>query len=294
MTIEEEIIKVIEFRELDIMEAGRGAGGSEATSIVQNIIRLSLCSDLRRNIIILLSEGKKSLREIREALNTSATTALHALRELEKAKIIFRDEERDYVLTKTGEILAWKISDIVDAIEALKKHESFWKQHDLSGIPTHLLEKIGCLKNSEVHRINALDIIKTHKTFLQFLKNAKWVKGVSPIFAPDYPIIFRELATTVPTQLVLTREVLEKLLESVNKEDLKRAISECCLEIFVTEEDVKVAFTVTDSFLSLGLFSTEGVYDTTSDLISTDSRAVRWGSELFKHYQKKAEKFLME
>ena len=52
MTIEEEIIKVVGFRELDIMEAGRGAGGNEATSIVQNIIRLSLCSDLRRNITV--------------------------------------------------------------------------------------------------------------------------------------------------------------------------------------------------------------------------------------------------
>jgi len=226
---------------------------------------------------------------LRDSLGVSSTTAIHALRELEKENIIFQDESRRYGLTRIGYVIGLKLSDFIDAVEVLKKHEDFWLTHDLSGIPPHLLEKIGCLSNSDVVKIDALDIIKTHTTYIRTLKTAKWIKGVSPIFSPDYPRIFEDLITKHTfTQLVLTESVLKKVIDTVGLENLKYQVSKGYLEIFVIEEEVKVAFTVTNFFLSIGLFKPDGVYDTTLDLINTEERAVRWGIELFEYYQKKA------
>ena len=256
---------------------------------IQNSIRIAVCSELRRRIIIALREGKRTLSELRDSLGVSSTTAIHALRELEKENIIFQDESRKYGLTRIGYVIGLKLSDFVDAVEVLKKHEDFWLTHDLSGIPPHLLEKIGWLSNSNVVKIDALDIIKTHTTYIRTLKTAKWIKGVSPIFSPDYPRIFEDLITKHTfTQLVLTESVLKKVIDTVGLENLKNQVSKGYLEIFVIEEEVKVAFTVTNFFLSIGLFKPDGIYDTTLDLINTEERAVRWGIELFEYYQKKA------
>lgn len=258
----------------------------------KGILRLAVCSETRSNILISLSEGKKSLGELRKELNTVSTTALHALRELEENGLVLEDKDRKYSLTEIGRIMALKLIDFSDAAEVLEKHKTFWLEHDLSGIPSHLFDKIGWLRESNIIQINMLDLIKTHSSYINLIKTAKWIKGVSPVFYSDYPIIFKELIEkNVGTDLILTYDVLGKLIDDVGLEDIKNAIHNYRLELLVTDINLRVAFTVTDSFLSLGLFTNSGVYDTAHDLTSTDDRAVRWGVELFEYYRGKAKKY---
>lgn len=259
---------------------------------VQDIIRLAVCSDIRKNILIFLNKGDKSLKSLRELLNVSSTTAIHALRELEKSKLTFQDKDKKYGLTNTGKILALKLVDFNDAAEVLKLHEGFWLEHDMSGIPEHLMEKIGWLRDSDVIQIDSLDIIKTHRTYVNLITNATWIRGVSPIYSPDYEMIFKKIVeSNVNTQLILTEAVLNKLHNSIGYEKFKDLSCNYQLELFVVDDNLKVAFTVTDSFLSLGFFSNNDVYDPTHDLISTDHQSVRWGVELFEYYLEKANKY---
>ena len=95
--------------------------GKKKRQIIQNALRLAACSELRSGILASLSEGKKALSELREELEVSSTTAIHALRELEKDNLVFQDEDRDYVLTKIGEIIALKLSDFINAIDVFEK-----------------------------------------------------------------------------------------------------------------------------------------------------------------------------
>jgi predicted transcriptional regulator len=55
------------------------------------------------------------------------------------------------------------------------------------------------------------------------------------------------------------------------------------------DEDIKIAFTVTEKFLNFGLFSHDGMYDATMVLINYDKDAIQWGEELYEYYLKKAE-----
>jgi predicted transcriptional regulator len=259
--------------------------------VTSDMLHLTICSDLRRNILVFLNEDEKSLGELREGLKISSTTALHALRELEMSNLTFQNKNKKYGLTNIGRIMTIKIIDFINASGALIKQEKFWIGHDMSGIPDQFLKGIGALSESEIIKINALDIIKTHNFYISSIKTARWIKGVSPIFSSDYPIVFKEIVEKdINTKLILTDPVLMKLRDSIGLKNLKKYINNYNLELLITD-DLKVAFTVTDSFLSFGLFTIDGVYDTAYDLISTDERAIRWGSELFEYYRGKARKY---
>ena len=269
--------------------------GKKKQRIIQNTLRLATCSELRRGVLASLSEGKKALREVREELEVSPTTAIHALRELEKDNFVFEDETRAYALTKIGEVIALKLTDFVNAVEVLKRHEDFWLTHDLSGIPPHLLEKIGWLQDSTVIECSATDVFKVYREYIDMLKDAKEIKGVSFMFFPEYPSIFQELILNkkIDIQLVLIKEVIDKVLEAAGPGFLKKALGneESKLKIYIIKEGPKAAFTVTDYFLSFGLFNHDGSYDWNRDLLSYDKKAIAWGRKFFEWYLKRAERF---
>ncbi len=171
-----------------------------------------MCSDLRRGLLLTLNESGKSLSDLREALLVSSTTAIHALRMLEKVHLTTQDEERNYVLTNTGKIMAHKLIYISNAAETVAKFEEFWLEHDISGIPEYLLTKIGFLRDSLLLTSATTDIFKVYTTFINLVAKARTIKGISPIFIPDYTTIFTELVTHgARVELIVTGEVLEKV-----------------------------------------------------------------------------------
>ena len=266
---------------------GDGENKPRNPRITKDTLSLAVCSALRRGILICLKEGKKPLRDLRAELGVSSTTAIHALRELEKNNLVFQDEDRDYALTKIGEIIALKLVDFVEAIDVLKKHERFWLEHDLSGIPPHLLEKIGWLQDSTLIEAPVTDIFKVDSIYIELLKIVREVRGISSIFDPSHPKIFGKLLRRgVDIQLILTKEILEKTIETSNAE----IIQSKNLVIYTLKSPLKIGITVTDKFLSLGLYHVDGPYDYSRDLLGYDKRAIDWGNELFEYYRKRAEK----
>ncbi|MCX9010963.1 MAG: winged helix-turn-helix domain-containing protein [Candidatus Methanoperedens sp.] len=259
----------------------------------QDIHRLAVCSDLRRNLLIVLNEGKKSLGDLRDGLQVSSTTVLHALRELEKNSLTFQDKDKNYSLTNIGRIVALKMLDFNDAAETLRNHERFWLEHDLSGIPQNLMERIGCLKDSILVENTPTDIFKVHSNFINLLKNAKEIKGVSPFFIPEFSLLFEELILkkNIDIQLLLTKEVQEKIDKEVLKKIFLKENSK--FELYILKEDVKIAFTVTDYFLSIGFFRYDGIYDYNNDIISYSKEANAWGRDLFEHYAKLSQRIIL-
>jgi len=255
---------------------------------VQNTLRLAACSALRKDILISLEKGKKPLSKLRDELGVSSTTAIHALRELERDKLVLQNGERNYALTKIGEILTLKLSDFINTADVLKKHEHFWLEHDLSGIPVNLVENVGWLSNSTVLVDTATDILKSHKTLLQVLENANEVKGIYPIFNLEYFERIEELVEgkMVEVELIVTNEVLDSI-EGVfeTEEAFKNSLSAPNFTLLGTDEHIKILLTLTDSILYLGLFAAEGLYDFNRALISDDQRALSWGRELHEYYR---------
>lgn len=63
-------------------------------------------------------------------------------------------------------------------------------------------------------------------------------------------------------------------------------------ELWITDQDVKLGFTVTDGFISLGLALDDGTYDYSMDLVSDDRDAILWGEKLFEYYRERSKKIV--
>lgn len=260
----------------------------KCSKIVRSTLRLIACSDLRSCILVNLKEGPKPLGKIRDELEISSTTAIHALRELEKGQIIFQDESKDYALTKIGEIFALKLLDFMETIDVFEKYADFWLTHDLSGIPDHLLKKIGALKKSSLIEAPASNVLEIFSNFIKLLENAKDIKGVTSMFIPDFESLIKELVLVknIDIELIITKDILKGLEAEILKEIFSEKSSK--LKLYVMKEDFKTAFTVTDSTLSLGLFNLDGTYDWNKDMIDSTKEGIEWGLELFEWYRKRA------
>ncbi len=117
------------------------------------------------------------------------------------------------------------------------------------------------------------------------------MKGLSPIFHPEYPEIIEKLVIRkgIDVELILTDNVLDKTFE-VAEEVLKKLLRKPKFTLLVINEDVKIAFTITEAVFNLGLFTNGGIYDYNRDLISYDKKGLSWGRTLYKYYRQLSKK----
>jgi predicted transcriptional regulator len=255
------------------------------------LLRLLICSDLRKKLLLALNNGTTSLASLREATGASSTAAIHALRELEKERLTFQDGKRNYLLTSSGKIVALHVESFVQTVNVITQFGKFWLEHDLSGIPEDSLRNIGCLQESQVLTSVPTDIFNAFSTFVTLLEDAKVIRGVAPVFTPDLFYIYAELAARgIPIELVVTHEVHENMLELADRSPLKNSLK-ANLKLFVTEQNPKTVFTVTDYFFMIGLFRFDGSYDYSDELLSYSNDSIRWGHELFDHYVRASKEF---
>jgi predicted transcriptional regulator len=262
--------------------------------VTHKILQLLACSDLRKSLAEALRDGKSlALSQLSEEVGASSPAAVHALRELAKEHLTHQDEKRNYALTNIGEIVMRKMEEINEAISVLSRNRQFWLEHDLSGIPNSLLDKIGCLEEAEVIFSTPTDLFKIVSTFNVLIGNAKEVRGVSPLFTEDMPTTFIKLvAKGIDIKLVVTPEVLDAVLERADRSELKKAL-QGNLKFFKIERPLSIAFTVTDYFMELGFFRPDGTYDWSNELLSYSEDSLSWGRKLFQYYVEQAELFVL-
>ena len=261
----------------------------------ENVLKMVVTSSVRHRVLLALSEGPKTLGEIHTDVGSTKSTISHALGDLMNEMLIIQNPEtKKYTLTNTGYIVSIQVRNIMGAMESIKKFEEFWLSHDLSGIPGGLLLRIGDLKDSELHKTTPEYLRLPHERYMELIRTSRWIKGVSPILFTDYSEEFLELAfaRNVDIEIITTRSVYDKLMELSMPDAVKKVKDLPNVRLYITDNNPKVAFTVTDNFLSLGLFLPNGTYDMMSDLISTSKSAREWGIELFDYYRRSAERVI--
>jgi predicted transcriptional regulator len=250
-------------------------------------------SELKLNILSSLLGGDKKLGALRDELGSSGSTIIHALKDLEGMNLT-RQEDKHYKLTSLGVIEATLIAEAASAAEALERFQGFWLQHDVTAIPSHLLQRIGALRDSTLIKDNSMALDRVHVTFQRLLQASRRVWGMSPIFHSDYVGAFQRLLDGGATvDLILTSGVLDKTLTLADTEQIIDYVTRGKLRMFLTDR-LGVALTVTENSFSMGLYTVDGEYDYTRDLVSSSPEAIEWGEELFKHHLKQARRLDME
>lgn len=244
-------------------------------------------SQVRLEVILSLMEGAKPLSELQSDIQRRNTTILHALDDL--AEIDLTEKvEKDYKLTSLGVIEGTLLKSFSDMTETLEKFQDFWLSHDVSAIPPELMLQIGALKNSRLIKTDEANLDKVHSSFLEILRESRTIYGISPIFHMDFVSTFKEILDEgAKIEVIANQKILEELKSTESWEVLLPHIKEGRMK-FLLGEDLPVAMTVTDKFLSLGLFNLQGSYDYSTDLVSSDPRALEWGENLYKYYRREA------
>ncbi len=259
---------------------------------VKDDIKSQSTSSVRTKIMISLSEGSKKTKDLRELTGIPASTILHGINELEKQELVIKEGD-NFFLSEIGKIMVLKLIDTIRASVSLKKLQRLLFNHEIRDIPHDLLMDIGHLSNSQLIEADNIDVFKVHGTHLEIVLDSKRIRGISPIFYPNYPETFKKIIeNNINVELILTSDVLKKTIQSIDKgeEDLKELIATGNLTLWELDKDIKVAFTVTDKFMTMGFFSVNGMYDPTRNLVSNDSDALAWGNRLFEYYRKQADK----
>ncbi|MDF0592138.1 winged helix-turn-helix domain-containing protein [Methanotrichaceae archaeon M04Ac] len=243
-------------------------------------------SKVRTQVILSLLEGEMSASELEKKLGARVTTILHSIKDMMASDLVEKSTQNSYSLTNLGKMQGYRLMDAIDFALVQEQHKKFWLTHDIAGIPSHLLKDIGMLSKSEMIESDPTSILKTTEHFVSGLKRSKMIKGVSPYVIPAYPDTIIEVAKTgARINLILTPKVIKALIK-----DYAPAFREVKgydnVVIRSLDRETTIGFTVTDSFLSLGLFRLDGNYDLGSDLICIGDSAVSWGNELFEYYNK--------
>lgn len=240
-------------------------------------------SKKRENLLILLKDGPKTLDSIRTSLKVTSSGIIPQIRKMEGQNLV-QQEGRSYVLTDIGTLIAEVFYPLIKTIDIMEKHKKFWMNHDLKAIPKHLLNRIYELGNCCLIESDISEMYEPHKQFMDALSKSKKIMGISPVFHHSYPPFFLQLAESgVEISLILTRKVFDKT-KNEYADSLQKFLDLQTTELYVSDEDIRLASGVTDCFFSISLFFKNGGYDSQRDLISYDHSAIKWGEELFHHF----------
>lgn len=243
-------------------------------------------SRLQIQIILALGDGTKTLAQLREVTGSSSQALIPKIRSLE-SQMLIEQSNYVYLLTPLGQVLNSQIMDFFSTLGSIRKHKDFWAAHELTGIPQEYLLKIGYLHNSEIIVDTTEDVIHVYTLYLKIVKEAKHIHGASSVMSPGLAeSLSGRIIEGAPVELLVSKEAAEKLKEEPYLTNIKALLSYPNFKIFVAQVPFKIGLTVTDKCLSLGLFKKEGkMYDSGSDLVSYDPKAIEWGENLFQYYK---------
>lgn len=170
-----------------------------------------LRSEFKRKILLGLLEKEQKLSDLRVYVGASDTTILHALQEFCDLNLVTRDQGA-YKLSSLG-IMEAKIDEVYfSALEVVEKFKDFWLRHDVTGIPTGLLLTIGALKDSVLIQTGATELNTVHKMFMDVAKASRKLRGISPIFHPDFVPLFKQMLDQgSAVELIVSSDVLKRI-----------------------------------------------------------------------------------
>jgi len=258
---------------------------SRSKQEVQSIYR----SRLQIQILLSLGEGAKTLSQLREITGSTSQAVLPKIRKLELNQFI-ETKNYEYTLTPLGQIVRLKIEDFVMSTAVIHEHREFWAGHYLDGIPQELLEGIGDLYDTKVIADTNVDIFNVYGNFVRMLAEADRIWILSPVTSLGHTdAVLKRVVEGAEVEMVITSDLAQQLATPPYRDKTREFSGYERGKIWVYQSPLKVGLTVTNKALSLGLYKRDTItYDTTTDLLSHDPKAIAWGDKLFAYFRDKS------
>jgi Predicted transcriptional regulator len=243
-------------------------------------------SQKRRDFLLLLGEKPRTMEEIKTLLDVSPTAILPQIKRLTDSDLVIQ-KNGSYELTDMGEQVFKKVQSLVNVLTLIEK-SNYWIEHDLSGIPKYLLDRIGDLKDCKLVEADPSQIFEPSTELLEFFSSSRYLMAFSSFYRPEFlPLYTRLGRLDSDVTLIFTESVLEKITHNYEKKIRKLATLENT-ELFVCNDGIKLAeLMVSDHGMMISLFDSNGrfYYDY---MICSEPEAVNWAKELFEFYKSRS------
>jgi predicted transcriptional regulator len=247
-----------------------------------DLLSIVTTSDKRKNLLLLLQSGPRSMDEIRSTLKVTTTGMLPQIKILSTHGLV-RKENGNYALTEMGAVIAAHLDRLLGTLGVFEQEKEFWRVHDLGGIPLPLRNRLAELGKYRIIRYGDEELFESHSEFREQILRSKRVRGYAPIIFPIYPQFFLALAQKgVEITLILTENVYSRI-EKRYGDQLREGLAYPNASLYVTDADVRLAFIATDLYFSMSMFFQDGRFDNKLDVTSFDPGALAWGEDLFTH-----------
>ena len=252
------------------------------------LIDLVFMSQKRKDLLLLLRDGAKTIEEIVDILNVTPTGMLPQIKKLKEESLVLQDG-REYRLTPLAEVLVEKMQPLLDILEVIEEHKDFWQERDLSGLPPAFLERLNELKPYSLVNPDPDKIFETPAVFLDNVEKSKNILYLSSIFHPVFPETFLKTENhDAEITLIVTKRIYERLKHDFENE-LKLYINQERKRLFVCADELKIAMlTKTEHFMMADFLTWKGAYDQES-VISFEPDPLKWAEDLILHYKEQAQ-----
>ena len=253
-------------------------------------IRNVLNSEIKVSILIDLFNGGKTLKQLADSSNKSASTFVNNLKFLEINQEIVINQDK-YYLTSLGILLTLKIIAFINNWTVINDNFDFWQEHSMDSIPKNSLNNIGSLKDSEYILSSISDMRRSLITFMDILKLSDNSKIILPIFSEKHcDIIFNTLTTdsNKTIELCVNSNILKKI-QSYYADEIIHFKNNGQLKFGSLNKDVDIFLVATNNLMSLNLFLNDGFYDDNIVLVNTSDMSIQWANNLFEYLKNRVD-----
>ncbi|MCQ1534498.1 winged helix-turn-helix domain-containing protein [Methanosarcina sp. KYL-1] len=223
------------------------------------------------------------MEEIKTLLDVSPTSILPQIKRLTDSSLVV---QRDgvYELTDLGEQVVKKVRPLVNVLSLLETND-YWLEHDLSGIPQYLQERLGDLKGCQLFEPDPSQIFEPSTDLLHFFSTSRYMVALSSFYRPEFLPLYSRLGRTgAEVSMIFTESVLEKTLYNYEKK-IKKFAGMGNTELFACNDGVRIAeLIISDRGMILSLFARNGRFYH-DYVFCPDPQAIQWGMELFEFYK---------
>jgi predicted transcriptional regulator len=228
-------------------------------------------------------EGPRDIEQIKTSLNVTSKAMMPQIKILKKQGLVIQKGDT-YTLSEIGKLVVGNMLPLLNTLEVLEENKEYWASRDTSVIPYEQFMRLGELGECMVIEPDLNHLFDLPREFTENLIKSRCIMSSLSYYHPLYPSLYSRLAKSgAGMEIVLTKAVLERLKDDC-RDELETLLNSENTVVKVYEEKLQLpTIAVTEKFMYICLFDKHGKYDHRK-VMSFDASALRWGKELFMHY----------
>lgn len=248
-------------------------------------------SEKRKNLLLLLMEGPRDIEQIKTSLNVTSKAMMPQIKILKKQGLVLQ-KENTYMLSEIGKLVVGNMLPLLNTLEVLEENKEYWTSRDTSVIPQEQFMRLGELGECMVIEPDLNHLFDLPREFTENLIKSRCIMSSLSYYHPLYSSLYSRLAKSgAEMEIVLTKSVFDRLKNDC-RDELETLLDSENTVVKVCEENLKLpTIAVTEKFMYICLFDKQGKYDHRK-VMSFDASALRWGRELFIHYNELSQKVI--